>query len=112
MITALAKAHEIVPIFIGQPVPFYNFSKSPETYPFKHIMYPVNQSVISGYDMFKKSALEGKFGKYFIWCGDVFSEENKILYADSIHYSKDGARLLAKKIVKKIFENGIVTTNY
>jgi hypothetical protein len=107
MIRALAKTYEVTPLFVGQPVPFLDFIKNSRTYPFP-ATFDGYELCSWGYPRFKEPALAGEFGENFIWCGDAFSQANSVMYADSIHYSRQGARLLAQAIVRKALDKKII----
>jgi hypothetical protein len=107
MITSLAKTYDVTALFIGQPVPFLDFPKTSKTYPFPG-SFAGHELCAWGYVRFREAARAGVFGEDFIWCGDAFSQAESIMYADSIHYSGQGAELLAQMIVRKAVENGIV----
>lgn len=106
MIEATAKEYKVKTIFVGQPVPFLNFPRSQNTYPF-----PFTFSGLElcrwGYSEFEKAAVKGEFGKHFIWCGDAFYQPSSIMYADSVHYSYDGAKVLANSIITKAVNKGL-----
>jgi len=108
MIESTAKSFNVIPIFVGQPVPFLDFNHNEQTYPFPQI-FPGHELCARGYGKFKEDALSGVFGDYFIWCGSVFAQADRMMYADSIHYSPYGARLLAQAIVRDAFEKGLIT---
>ena len=52
--------------------------------------------------------MKGEFGGKFIWCGDAFVQADSIMYADSIHYSAEGAEILARSIVEKAGNSGLL----
>lgn len=107
MIEALAKQWQVQVILVGQPIPFHMFPRTRLTYPFP---LPVQYHGLAGvgYDRFRERAVAGQFGPSFIWCGDAFSQAQTPMYADSIHYSPEGNRVLARVIVERAQERGLL----
>ncbi|HEX2853855.1 MAG TPA: hypothetical protein VHO24_11500 [Opitutaceae bacterium] len=104
---AVARAHGVQAIFIGQPVPFLDFPMGPATYPFPST-FVEHQLAGWGYARFKQAAREGRFGDSFVWCGNAFAQADRVMYADSIHYSPWGAEVLARCIADRIAEAGLL----
>lgn len=107
LIEAVAQAHGVSPIFIGQPVPFLDFPMRPETYPFQST-FAEHRLAGWGYKYFKDAARAGQFGEHFVWCGNAFGNAGGVMYADSIHYSAAGAEELARCIVTRSVEVGLI----
>ena len=100
---ALGEAYGVATVFIGQPVPFLDYPRTSETYPFETALGG-HELCAEFYPEFQKAAQRGDFGSHFIWCGDVFSEAGTSMYADGIHYSALGAGTLARTMAKRIDE--------
>lgn len=98
MIKAIGDEYHVQTLFVGQPVPFFKYPRNPQTYPFVRA-FAGHELCESGYGQFEEAALKGEFGDSFVWCGDVFSDATKAMYADSIHYSPTGAERLSQMIV-------------
>jgi len=107
IIEGVSKEFKIIPVFVGQPVPFSEFSRNPQTFPFPSA-FPGHELCQWGYSKFKEAAKRGEFGRHFIWCGDAFSQATSIMYADSIHYSYNGAKLLVDAIIRKVMKKGLL----
>lgn len=107
MIEAVAGRWQVQTLFIAQPVPFYDIPISPQTFPFKTVRAG-HELCYAGYTLFEKLTLGGAFGASSIWCGDAFAEAKAIMYADSIHYSDEGNRVLARAIVQRAKERGLL----
>lgn len=107
MIEAIAARWQVQPLFVAQPVPFYDFPISPVTFPFKTVRAG-HELCMSGYPPFEELTLKGAFGKASIWCGDAFAHAKTVMYADSIHYSPEGNRVLAQLIVARAKERGLL----
>jgi len=97
---AVAREHGVSAVFVGQPVPFYDFPRNPKTDLFNAV-FAGHELCAWGYPRFREKAATGRFGRRFIWCGDAFARATTYMYADSIHYSAAGARLLAATIVER-----------
>ncbi len=104
----LCRASEVLVIFVGQPVPFFEYLATPEDYPFKGRVFPGNELCEWGYGKLKKAYEAGSFGESFIWCGDAFADARSPMYADSIHYTKAGAERLAEVIVARAKERNLL----
>lgn len=107
MIEAVAARWQVQTLLIAQPVPFYDIPISIQTYPFKTVRAG-HELCYSGYTLFEKLTLGGAFGVSSIWCGDAFAEAKAIMYADSIHYSPEGNRVLARVIVERAKARGLL----
>jgi len=104
---ALAQANRVGVIFVGQPVPFLDFSMTPATYPFRST-FAEHRLAGWGYGRFKDAARDGAFGDRFVWCGNALAGADRIMYVDSIHYSAAGADRLAACIVERAAEVGLL----
>lgn len=104
---AIASAHGVSAIFVGQPVPFLDFPGTAATYPFQST-YAEHRLCGWGYARFKEAGRNGLFGRRFVWCGDAFARADSIMYVDSIHYSRAGAEALAKMIADRSTEVGLL----
>ena len=107
MIEGLARQWQVDVIFVGQPIPFHQFPRTINTYPFP-LPTAYHGLAMIGYDRFHDRAKAGRFGSSFIWCGDAFSDAKSFMYADGIHYSPEGNRVLAKVIVERAKERGLL----
>lgn len=107
MVIALMKEWDFQLLIIGQPVPFFEFPRTPATYPFP---LPTRQHpfAAAAYDRFRQRAASGEFGAQFLWCGDAFASAQSVMYADSIHYSPEGNRVLARVIVERARQRGLL----
>ncbi len=107
LIEAAAGQWQIRVLLIGQPVPFHELPQSEQTYPFP--LPSVDHGLVAlSYDRFRTGAMSGQFGPSFIWCGDAFVSARSIMYADSIHYSPEGNRVLARVIVERAKARGLL----
>lgn len=107
MVESVAARWQVQPLFIAQPVPFYDFPISPHTYPFQTVRAG-HELCPEGYLVFEQVTLGGAFGPAAIWCGDAFAQAKAVMYADSIHYSPEGNRVLAKLIVERAKARGLL----
>jgi len=107
MVEAVAETNGVSVFFVGQPVPFLDYPRTPETYPFRHPAVG-HELCAAHYAEFRNAALENTFGERFMWSGDVFSQATETMYADGIHYSRKGAEILARSIVTGMLEGGVV----
>lgn len=104
---AMADAYGVETIFIGQPVPFYDYPVPPERSPF-HDRMSDHWLSYWGYRRFETAARQGQFGTNFVWCGDAFMNAAPTMYVDSTHYSAAAAVVLAKAIVARAGERNLL----
>lgn len=97
---SLATGQGIRVAFIGQPTPWLEYPTETGIYPFER----KNAHTLCrwGYGRFKELALSGRLGSRFVWCGDAFSTATSAMYADGVHYSPEGSRVLAKTIADRV----------
>ena len=112
MIEAVAGQWRTRALFVAQPVPQHELPGGPEVYPFK-AKSAVNVAEEHdlcrvGYPKFKARTLAGEFGPAVVWCGDAFAQANTAMYADSVHYSPEGNRVLARAIVERAKAKGLL----
>ncbi len=104
---AIAREYGVRVIFVGQPVPFFEFERTPNRYPFSR-PFPAHELCAWGYDRFAEAARSGRFGSHVVWCGDAFADTDAKPYADSVHYTPIGSQILAAAIVKRARERGLL----
>jgi len=109
MTRVIADEYQVATVFVGQPVPRYRYPATPEFYPF--VKPEGHELCVWGYNRFEAAARRGDFGGNFIWCGDAFSEATTPMYADSVHYSIEGAKSLAQTIVKRARQQQLLPGN-
>jgi hypothetical protein len=107
MLEALARQWNTGLVIIGQPIPFYELQRTDKTYPFS-LPERDHGLAMFGYNRFRELALTKRFGPHFIWCGDAFATSRSVMYADSIHYSPEGNRILARLIVERAQAQGLL----
>jgi hypothetical protein len=108
LIEAVARDQGVSVLFVGQPVPWFEFPINATTHPFGRAVFVGHELCLSGYPRFRERALAGAFGPRHIWCGDAFADASAPMYADSIHYSPAGARRLANLIAARATERGLL----
>lgn len=99
MARAIGDEYEVATLFVGQPVPWFRYPITPVTYPF--LTPEGHELCIWGYNRFEKATLRVDFGKNVVWCGNALADANDAMYADSIHYSAAGAKMVAQSIVSR-----------
>jgi lysophospholipase L1-like esterase len=105
---ALATRAGVAAVFVGQPVPFHGFQIN-DTYPFEAGENPEDRACRQGYPQLQQRAEAGAFGGRFVWAGDAFLKARNPMYADKVHYSPDGADLLAATIIRRSIELGLLS---
>lgn len=110
LISAMAARAHIEVLFIGQPVPYMDYPLTNRSiHPFHD---PSNESedrlFTLGYPQFRALGKSGTLGDHFLWLGNLFVNASKPMYADRVHYSPLGSRLLAEKIVAECAARGFL----
>ena len=104
---AIADKYNFKVLFIGQPVPYYQYDRPKDTYPFKRPL-DYNKLCDWAYPSFHSRFTDNTLGSHAVWCGDAFLKSDKHVYADSIHYTDEGGGILAETIVKRAVERGLI----
>lgn len=103
MISALGEKFGIQMLFVGQPVPHFQYEKTEQLYPFFGTD-PADPVVQLGYPEFKRRGEAGHYGEHFVWLGDAFGATNQPAYLDQAHYTAAASLQLARgltALVKK-----------
>ena len=97
MIMGMARAFNVKPLFVWQPVASYAYPATLHVELEAHGYGPHSQSYY-GYPEMKgtSGAMDERDG--FVWCADAFSAATEPLYVDLVHYNRPGAELLARCI--------------
>lgn len=103
----LADRYEFQVLFVGQPVPFFQYDRPTNTYPFAQ-SFPGHEVCARAYPFLHRAFTDHTFGSRAIWCGDAFLKSEKRVYVDSIHYSVEGGRILAGAIVTRAKERALL----
>lgn len=107
MISAVAERWQVQAILVGQPIPFGEFPLTAQTYPFP---LPVGEHGLAmiAYGRFQEQGRLGNFGTNFLWAADAFAGARTPMYADAIHYSPEGNRVLARVIIERARARGLL----
>lgn len=108
IIEGVAKAYQVSPIFVWQPVPnyqydlqYYLFSANGET------DFDAHNYAKYGYSQMAEIWRQEKLGNNFFWCADMQEGIKEPLYVDKVHYtaamSKNFAELIGGLLVERGF---------
>lgn len=96
MIEAVSNSLGVIPMFVWQPVPTYNYDQS--YHPFSKGGY--GRHTYSQYGYIRMAELfEGNLlSDNFLWCADIQKGKKEPLYVDKVHYSSSFSKQFAKNI--------------
>ena len=104
IIEALSDIYSVKTVFVWQPIPLYKYDLR------YHLFVPKEgwgQNCYSkyGYRYMAEYLEKNSLGENFLWCADMQEKVTVPLYVDSIHYtaemSKDLARTICNLLVKR-----------
>lgn len=102
LIEQICHLHAVMPIFVWQPVPSYN-------YDLRHHLFLFSKNPLSGhirgqegYALARSLWHDGAFGTNFLWLADTQEHLREPLYVDTVHYSSAFNRKLAERILQFI----------
>lgn len=115
MIEGVARAYNIQPVFVIQPVPFYKYDLR------HHIFYGstdpnlqkdcANQNlcyVKYGYPLLASTLSARDDDTNLLWLADLQETERTSLYVDTVHYTAEMSDKIAKKIAAYLHERGVL----
>jgi len=102
MIEAVSAYYGVKPIFVWQPVPTYHYNL--KHYPFKIEYLETHYYTKYGYPRMARIVKQHRLGSNFLWCADIQSDAEKLLYVDLVHYSSDMSKTLAKQIANFLIQ--------
>lgn len=101
MITVLAKAFDVKPVFVWQPIPVYEYERRYNI--FGSFNYEKNAPLLApGYKLMATYHGTGSLGDDFTWCADIQKNSKQALYVDAVHYSGELNNMIARHILKKL----------
>jgi hypothetical protein len=104
-VAAVSSRLGIVPVFVWQPIPTYEYDAR------QHLFYPsrlgchVNSKY--GYPLMRKVFDSGRLDKNFIWAAGLQESLAQNLYVDSFHYTAPFSRRIAEFIGESILSRGL-----
>ena len=113
VIAALARDHEVRPVFVWQPAPTYKYNL---TY---HLFYTGDWGRIGqtrqGYGLIDKVRQQHDLGDDFVWCADIQRDATEPLYVDMLHYGSNMSVMVATCVVdgmtlEKRLKNSFITS--
>ena len=106
----LADGAGVKSLFVGQPVPFYSYPLTNATvYPFHRPAKAAEDRLCQlAYPRLRDHSDSGALGTNFIWAGELFAKATRPMYADKVHYSPEGAKILAWFIAEQLIDRKLV----
>lgn len=105
-VKAVAEAFGIVPVFVWQPIPTYNYDLRYHVFNPDRLGCHVNSKV--GYPMMRDSDAVRPLGQSFVWAADIQKDLAEPLYVDAFHYTAPMSRRLAQLIHAAVRERGLI----
>lgn len=108
---ALADRVGVKTLFVTQPVPFYSFPiTDSKIHPFHNPdKAAADRLCLLAYPRLRDFAAGGAFGTNHLWAGELFQGATSPMFADRVHYSPEGAGILAKFIADQLLARGILS---
>lgn len=95
---AIADKYGILPIFVWQPVPVYQYPLDLHPYAISNEHLRVGLA----YPRMAERVAKSKPARNFVWCADVFSDSKTGKYVDSVHYTAEGNRDIATCVAAQL----------
>jgi hypothetical protein len=98
IIEAVAGAYGVRPLFVWQPVPTYAYDL--RYHPFANRALGAHQLSRVGYPRMAARLAAGTLGPDLVWCAGLQEGRREALYLDSVHYTPQMARRVARCIAR------------
>jgi hypothetical protein len=98
MIESMANRFNVLPLFVWQPVPAYNFD-------LRRHPFPKNcKKMFSafGYPKMKELYEQRQLGENFLWAADLQTTAPDPIYLDMVHYTAQFNKILANTIAERV----------
>jgi hypothetical protein len=105
VIEALGAAYGAEVALVWQAVPTYKYDLRYHTYRGE---FPGQYSK-QGYPRMAEFVARNPLGVNFLWCADIQENVAELLYVDQVHYSPDMSRRVARCIVDRMLERGMLS---
>lgn len=98
MVTALGKTFGVATLIVAQPVPFYAFDATAETYPFGTDAKEF-AAIATGYALWRGRWQESG---PVLWLAEMFDRADSPVYLDQVHYTRAACRRIAERIATSV----------
>lgn len=107
---ALADRVGVKSLFVSQPIPFHSFPlTNAAVYPFHQPARAAEDRLCQlAYPQLREYAETGVLGTNHLWAGELFSNATQPMYADKVHYSPEGAKILARFIAEQMIARNLI----
>jgi hypothetical protein len=107
IITGMARAHDIRPVFVWQPVPVYKFDLS--FHPFaKSPNFIEHQFPTLGYQYLAALRRTNAAAAEVVWLADMQETSREQLYVDAVHYTAKMCGRIAVEIARAMREQAVL----
>lgn len=110
MIEAVSEAYQIIPVFVWQPVPTYQYNL--DHYLFLKGGFELNTYSMYGYPLMEETVRKKKLGDDFLWCADIQRDSDEILYLDKVHYTAAMSRKIAARICDLLVSRKLIPQKF
>ncbi len=109
MTTAIARAFNVVPVFVWQPVPVHEYD--PKFNIFGRYDFDNEVPLLKpGYRMMAAKRQAGSLDEDLVWCADIQRDERRPLYVDAVHYSGEMCGMIARCICSDLKRRGMLVS--
>jgi lysophospholipase L1-like esterase len=105
-VKAVAESMGIVPVFVWQPIPTYNYDLRYHVFNPDRLGCHVNSKV--GYPLMRASEVAKPLGRSFVWAADIQKELAEPLYVDAFHYTAPMSRRIAEFIHSAVRDRDLI----
>lgn len=105
MIETLCHAKGVIPVFVWQPIPWYNYDL--KYFLWYGTTYKPRMIHGLGYTQMRGLFDQGVLGTNFLWCADLQQDEKTLLYVDVHHYTAAFSQKLAETIGTLCLQRGL-----
>jgi lysophospholipase L1-like esterase len=102
---AICRGHDVVPIFVWQPIPAYAYDL--KFFPW-YDGQKMHQLHSVGYPKMKSVLDQGLLGNHFLWCADLSRDQQECLYMDVHHYTARFSKRIGEHIVEQALYRGLI----
>ena len=102
----VAKAYNVTPVFVWQPVPVYKYNRQYCVFGGFDCegSFP---ALKPGYELMARTVQTDTMGADFIWAADLQQNLRHPLYVDAVHYSGEMTSIIAKYILDTIKDRSL-----
>jgi hypothetical protein len=105
-IKAISNAYGIVPVFVWQPIPTYQYDLTNHIFNPDRLGCHINSKI--GYPLMHDLQAYQVLGDSFIWAADIQKDLKEPIYVDAFHYTAPMSKRIAEFIGEKISRRRLI----